>query len=98
MYVNFLKGQRHERYLIETLYYHFSNDKRISKSFIKNNSYELGKFINEELKRIENEPYKDGQEFNLIDCFKDKIAHTERVRYRFKEMKNIIDKYFSQRT
>ena len=53
---SFLKGQRHERYLIETLYYQFSNDKRISKSFIKNNSYELGKLINEELRRIENEP------------------------------------------
>lgn len=98
VYGSFLKGQRHERYLIETLYYQFSNEKRISKSFIKNNSYELGKFINEELKRIENEPYKDGQEFNLIDCYKDKIAHTVRVRYRFKEMKNIIDKYFTQRT
>lgn len=98
IYGNFLKGQRHERYLIETLYYHFSKDKRISKSFIKNNSYELGKFINEELKRIENEPYLEGQEFNLIDCYKDKIAHTVRVRYRFKEMEKIIDKYFTQRT
>lgn len=98
IYGNFLKGQRYERYLIETLYVQFSNDSRISKSFVKNNSYELGKFINEELKRIINEPYKDGQEFNLIDCYKDKIAHTVRVRYRFKEMAKIIDKYFTQRT
>lgn len=93
---SFLKGQRLERYLIETLYYHFAKDSRINKSFLKNNAFDLGKFINEELKKIESEPYKEGQEFNLIDCYKDKIAHTVRVRFRFNEMGKIINNYFNQ--
>lgn len=96
IYGEFLKGARLERYLIETLYYHFAKDKRISRGFIKNNAYHLGKYISEELKRIEDEPYKENQEFNLIDCFKDKVAHTVRVRYRFREMGRIINDYFNK--
>lgn len=96
IYGQFLKGARLERYLIETLYYHFSKDKRLTKQFLKNNAYELGKFISTRLKEIENTPYESNQEFNLTDCYKEKVAHTARVRYRFNEMKNIIDEYFDK--
>jgi hypothetical protein len=96
IYGQFLKGSRLERYLIETLYYHFSKDKRITKQFLKNNAYELGKFISMRLKEIESTPYQTNQEYNLVDCYKEKVAHTGRVKYRFNEMQNIINEYFNK--
>ena len=95
IYGKFLNPKaRHERYLIETLYYYIAKDKRITKTFISNTAYDLGQFINNELKKIENTPHEE--EFNLIDCYKEKPAHTARVKFRFEEMKKIIDKYFKQ--
>ena len=96
IYGPFLKGNRLERYLIETLYYNFSKDKRLTRQFLKNNAYELGKFISTRLKEIENTPHGPDQEFNLIDCYKEKVAHTVRVRYRFNKMKEIVDEYFDK--
>lgn len=96
IYSSHLKGHRFERYLIETLYYHFAKNKKINKIFIKNNASELGKFINDELISIETRPYQAGQDFNLLDCYKDKVAHTERMRFRFNEMGKIIENYFSK--
>lgn len=96
IYGQFFKGNRQERYLIETLYYHVSSDKRISKQFLNSSGYDLGKFIHQTLKEIETQPYPQNQDFNLLDCYKEKVAHTARVRYRFVEMKKIIDSYFAK--
>ncbi len=93
-YGDFFSGQRQERYFIETLYYHFATDDRISKAFIEDNAYDLGKFINDHLKEVENSEYSENQDFNLIDTYKEKVFNSARVRYRFSEMRKIFDNYF----
>ena len=98
VYGNFFSRQRQERYFIETLYYHFATDKRISNSFIENNGYDLGKFINDYLKEVEAKEYNEDQDFNLIDTYKEKVFNSARVRYRFSEMGKILDNYFTKKT
>lgn len=96
VYGDYFKGNRQERYLIETLYYHLSKDKRISKQFLNNSSKTLGKHINSALLEVAQNPYPENQDFNLLDCYKEKVAHTARVRYRFSEMEKIINSFFNQ--
>ncbi|GAB7087021.1 DUF262 domain-containing protein [Marinifilum fragile] len=96
VYGDYFKGNRQERYLIETLYYHLSKDKRISKQFLTNSSKSLGKYINTALLEVAQKPYPENKDFNLLDCYKEKVAHTARVRYRFSEMEKIINSFFNQ--
>lgn len=96
-YGKFFSRQRQERYFIETLYYHFATDNRLSNSFIENNGYNLGKYINDYLKDVENSEYDENQDFNLIDTYKEKVFNSARVRYRFSEMGKIIDNYFTNK-
>jgi hypothetical protein len=96
-YGNFFSQQRQERYFIETLYYHFATDNRLNNSFIENNGYDLGKYINTYLKDVENSEYEENQDFNLIDTYKEKVFNSARVRYRFSEMGKIIDNYFTNK-
>ncbi|WP_417201356.1 DUF262 domain-containing protein [Bizionia sp.] len=98
IYGNFFSGQRQERYFIETLYYHCALDKRITNSFIENSAYDLGKYISNYLKDVEDSEYPDNQDFNLIDTYKEKVFNSARVRYRFSEMGKILDNYFKNLT
>lgn len=96
VYGQYFNGNRQERYFIETLYYHLDRDKRINKQFLKSYGAELGKFIFNYLNEVRDQPYPENQDFNLLDCYKEKVAHTVRVRFRFNEMQKIIDSYFAQ--
>jgi hypothetical protein len=91
-----LKGARQERYMIEVLYYYFYNNKKISKTFVRDYGDEFGTYIYKEILKRKNAPYPEGQDFNLDDCFHDKVAHTARILYKFSEIKKIIDGYFQK--
>ncbi len=97
-YRDFFSGQRLERYFIETLYYQFATDTRINDKFVKNNASDLGKFINDFLKNVEDSEYPKDQDFNLIDTYKEKVFNSARVRYRFSQMGVIFDNYFTKKT
>lgn len=94
IYGSFFKGQRLERYFIETLYFQVDNDRRITNAFVDANGYDLGKFINDKLVDIENTEYHENQDFNLLDTYQEKVFNSVRVRYRFDEMERIINDYF----
>lgn len=89
-----LNGNRQERYLIEVLYYYFFINKNINKSFVNTYGDDFGAYIYQEIIKRQNEPYPNGQDFNLVDSYCDKPAHTARVNYRFSELSKIIDNYF----
>ena len=91
-----LKGARQERYLIEVLYYHIFNNKKITRAFVRDSGENFGNYINEEILKRKNAPYPEGQDFNLDDCFHDKVAHTARINYKFSEIRKIIDGYFQK--
>jgi hypothetical protein len=94
IYGSKLKGNRQERYLIEVLYYYFYKNKKINKTFIKVHASDFGNFIHNEIEKREAAPYPSGQDFNLVDCFKDRVAHTARINYKFSEIDKIINDYF----
>lgn len=96
VYSNHLKYKRQERYLIEVLYYYFFCNKKINKTFIKERGKDFGDYIFSEIEKRENSPYPTGQDFNLVDCFVDKVAHTARIKYKFEELRKIINGYFTK--
>lgn len=96
IYGKHLSGKRQERYLIEVLYYHFFINKKITKSFVRQNAESFGDYINDKIQESQNLPNPPGQDFNLVDAYRDKVAHTVRVNFRFSELGKIIDNYFNQ--
>lgn len=96
IYGEFFKGQRLERYFIETLYYHIAKNPKINQGFVQKSGYELGKFINDYLKEVEQTEYNEDQDFNLLDTYREKVFNSARVRYRFSEMDRIIKNYFKK--
>jgi len=97
IYRNFFRGQRQERYFIETLYYQCATDSRITNSFIENNADDLGRYISDHIKLVEDSEYSENQDFNLIDTYKEKVFISARVRYRFSEMSKLFNNYFENK-
>lgn len=94
IYDTHLTHVRSERYLIEVLYYYAFVNKKISRAFVLENGTAFGNYINDEIIRLENSPNPAGQDFNLTDCFIEKVAHTVRIKYKFAELGRIINRYF----
>jgi len=95
IYGEHLKSVRSERYLIEVLYYNFFFNKKINKTFVAEHGKDLGESIDLQILKRENSPNPPGQDFNLTDCFIEKVAHTARIRYKFSELEKIINSYFT---